>query len=37
MVTGEWLPNAQGEDIVAGIRTPYPLDAMKEWNSDGSR
>jgi pyruvate,orthophosphate dikinase len=23
---GEWLPNAQGEDVVAGIRTPLPLD-----------
>jgi pyruvate, orthophosphate dikinase len=23
---GEWLPNAQGEDVVAGIRTPQPLD-----------
>ena len=23
---GEWLPNAQGEDVVAGIRTPYPID-----------
>ena len=22
---GEWLPNAQGEDVVAGIRTPLPL------------
>ena len=22
---GEWLPNAQGEDVVAGIRTPYPV------------
>jgi pyruvate,orthophosphate dikinase len=22
---GEWLPNAQGEDVVAGIRTPQPL------------
>ncbi len=22
---GEWLPNAQGEDVVAGIRTPMPL------------
>ena len=21
---GEWLINAQGEDVVAGIRTPYP-------------
>ena len=24
---GEWLPNAQGEDVVAGIRTPMPLNA----------
>ena len=23
---GEWLENAQGEDVVAGIRTPYPLN-----------
>ncbi len=22
---GEWLPNAQGEDVVAGTRTPMPL------------
>ncbi len=27
---GEYLVNAQGEDVVAGIRTPKPLDAMKE-------
>ncbi len=27
---GEFLPNAQGEDVVAGIRTPRPV------NSDGS-
>jgi pyruvate, orthophosphate dikinase len=27
---GEFLPNAQGEDVVAGIRTPRPL------NADGS-
>ena len=27
---GEWLVNAQGEDVVAGIRTPNPLnEAMK--------
>jgi pyruvate, orthophosphate dikinase len=27
---GEWLPNAQGEDVVAGIRTPNPInDATK--------
>ncbi|CAN6333130.1 unnamed protein product [Urochloa humidicola] len=27
---GEYLVNAQGEDVVAGIRTPEDLDAMKE-------
>ncbi|MCW8910721.1 MAG: pyruvate, phosphate dikinase [Gammaproteobacteria bacterium] len=25
---GEYLINAQGEDVVAGIRTPKPIDAM---------
>ena len=24
---GEYLPNAQGEDVVAGIRTPLPINA----------
>jgi len=24
---GEWLKNAQGEDVVAGIRTPQPVNA----------
>jgi pyruvate,orthophosphate dikinase len=27
---GEFLVNAQGEDVVAGIRTPLPIDAMAE-------
>lgn len=27
---GEFLVNAQGEDVVAGIRTPEPLDHMAE-------
>jgi pyruvate,orthophosphate dikinase len=27
---GEFLTNAQGEDVVAGIRTPQPLAEMKE-------
>jgi pyruvate,orthophosphate dikinase len=27
LLYGEWLPNAQGEDVVAGIRTPMPLRA----------
>jgi pyruvate,orthophosphate dikinase len=26
---GEFLVNAQGEDVVAGIRTPEPLDGLK--------
>jgi len=27
---GEFLPNAQGEDVVAGIRTPLPISRMQE-------
>ncbi len=27
---GEYLPNAQGEDVVAGIRTPYKIEELKE-------
>src|SRR5919197_1653549 len=27
---GEFLPNAQGEDVVAGIRTPQPLERMQK-------
>jgi pyruvate,orthophosphate dikinase len=27
---GDYLPNAQGEDVVAGIRTPMHLDEMKK-------
>ncbi len=27
---GEFLMNAQGEDVVAGIRTPMPIDKMAE-------
>jgi pyruvate,orthophosphate dikinase len=27
---GEFLANAQGEDVVAGIRTPQPLESMHE-------
>src|SRR5262249_17137538 len=26
----EFLPNAQGEDVVAGIRTPLPIEALRE-------
>ncbi len=27
---GEYLTNAQGEDVVAGIRTPKPIDALQD-------
>jgi pyruvate,orthophosphate dikinase len=27
---GEWLPRGQGEEVVAGRRTPLPLDALRE-------
>ena len=27
---GEFLVNAQGEDVVAGVRTPMPIDQMKD-------
>ena len=29
-LTGEFLTNAQGEDVVAGIRTPMPISEMEE-------
>ncbi len=29
---GEFLINAQGEDVVAGIRTPKPVAEMPKWN-----
>jgi pyruvate,orthophosphate dikinase len=29
---GEFLINAQGEDVVAGIRTPQPVIEMRDWN-----
>ncbi|MBA2293916.1 MAG: pyruvate, phosphate dikinase, partial [Actinobacteria bacterium] len=31
---GEFLVNAQGEDVVAGIRTPEPIERMRETLSD---
>lgn len=31
---GEFLVNAQGEDVVAGIRTPQPVIEMKKWNKE---
>ncbi len=31
---GEYLMNAQGEDVVAGVRTPYHIDHLEETNKD---
>ena len=30
VLTGEFLMNAQGEDVVAGVRTPQHIDQLKE-------
>lgn len=30
LIFGEYLINAQGEDVVAGIRTPLPISKLKE-------
>ena len=32
-IYGEYLMNAQGEDVVAGIRTPNPISHLKDQNS----
>src|SRR5207302_5331994 len=29
--SGDFLPNAQGEDVVSGVRTPRDIAEMKEW------
>ena len=31
-IYGEYLMNAQGEDVVAGIRTPQPIETLKDVN-----
>src|SRR5262249_34277056 len=36
-VYGEYLRNAQGEDVVAGIRTPQPLARLEEEMPDAFR
>ena len=33
-IYAEYLPQAQGEDVVAGIRTPYHIDYLKEQMPD---
>jgi pyruvate, orthophosphate dikinase len=34
MFYGEYLMNAQGEDVVAGIRTPLTIDTLKDENEE---
>jgi pyruvate,orthophosphate dikinase len=29
--SGDFLPNAQGEDVVSGARTPHDLTELREW------
>lgn len=38
ILCGEFIPNAQGEDVVAGSRTPLPLaEMMARWPAVGER
>ncbi len=32
--SGDFLPNAQGEDVVSGARTPRDISEMKDWLPD---
>ena len=34
---GEFLVNSQGEDVVAGIRTPLPCDDMPKWKAPNDK
>ena len=34
---GEFLVNAQGEDVVAGIRTPQPVSEMNQWKAPNNK
>lgn len=35
-ICGEFLPRAQGEDVVAGVRTPLPIEEMAKWAPSAS-
>src|SRR6201999_1574855 len=32
--SGDFLPNAQGEDVVSGVRTPRDISEVKDWLPD---
>ncbi len=34
---GDYLPNAQGEDVVAGVRTPMPISELKDTQPEAFR
>ncbi len=34
MPSGDFLPNAQGEDVVSGVRTPRDIREMRHWLPD---
>ena len=35
--SGDFLPNAQGEDVVSGMRTPRDIRELREWMPDVDR
>src|SRR3954466_3999229 len=35
--SGDFLPNAQGEDVVSGVRTPRDIAEMQEWLPDAHK
>ncbi len=35
--SGDFLPNAQGEDVVSGVRTPRDISEMREWLPEAHR
>jgi pyruvate, orthophosphate dikinase len=32
--SGDFLPNAQGEDVVSGVRTPRDISELREWQPE---
>ncbi len=32
--SGDFLPSAQGEDVVSGVRTPLDLSELHDWNAE---
>src|SRR4051795_4356200 len=32
--SGDFLPNAQGEDVVSGVRTPRDIRELREWQTE---